>query len=218
MNAEKSDDSLPASTPEAAGSATDAYGAWESTGIVESSIVRLEKTILELRAQSGSARALRAQAEDDCRRVTCLFATLAHLTSAVTRNDAIAVVQEVLANLVGTECYAAFLHKGEGGGLEPLFSLGVGPEWMSQIAAEAGAVGKALRTGSVVLVRAPAEARESQAAAAIPLRMRNQTVGVIAVARLLPQKNGWDSLDIAVLELLAEYAAVSILSKAEGIA
>ena len=46
--------------------------------------------------------------------------------------------------------------------------------------------------------------------ACIPLKLEDRVVGAIALFRLLPQKSGFESLDMELFELLGTHAATAL--------
>jgi hypothetical protein len=133
--------------------------------------------------------------------------------AVMTRNEALLALQEIVGNAMGSEDFAVFLC--EGNVLKPLAYCGSSFPPVRDIPIEEGITGYVARTGEYFFqgrgstVR-PADTSETLLTACIPLRLDTAIFGVLAIYRLLPQKQQLSSADEEVLHFLEINAAAAL--------
>jgi hypothetical protein len=143
-----------------------------------------------------------------------LYVASYRLHETVVREEVLTVLQEIVINLVGSEAFAILERTSADSKLEVSASFGVEAELLADLDAESGPIARTARTGKLYVAatgngsRSPAS--NGEIVACIPLRLGEETVGVIAIFRLLPQKAGLEPLDHELFELLASHAATSL--------
>jgi len=142
--------------------------------------------------------------------LTQLYVALERLHGAASRAEALAAIQEIVINLVGSEELAVFERRN--GVLALVHAFGVAPRVLDAATAGEGAIARAAATGSAYVAGrgAPAGPGEEDLTAAIPLRAWDGVQGVLAIFRLLGHKPGLDEGDHAVFELLSAHAGVAL--------
>lgn len=143
-----------------------------------------------------------------------LYVASYRLHGSVERQEVIDVLQEILANLVGTEEMVLLERDGRDGRLVLVTTNGIDPEPFRDLALGAGIIGRVaadgetfIRDGSLPAEATPAEANLT---ACIPLRLGDRITGVVAIFRLLPQKTAIEELDREIFDLLATHAATAL--------
>ena len=143
-----------------------------------------------------------------------LYIASYRLHESLDRQEVLAVIQEILANLVGSEEGAVFGLTPNGKGLEPLWLFGLEPKRFESLTPEAGIIGRCLKSGQIFVAgehaAGEALAHEHDLTACIPLSLGGTVTGAIAVFRLLKQKKGITQLDRELFELLATHAATAL--------
>lgn len=143
-----------------------------------------------------------------------LYVATYRLHETLDRQDLLGVIQEILANLVGSEEGAVFGLTPDGKALQPLCLFGLDAKRFESIPADAGIIGRALRTGQIFVADHPSVGEqlphESNLTACIPLSLGGTVTGAIAVFRLLKQKKGITQVDRELFELLATHAATAL--------
>jgi hypothetical protein len=143
-----------------------------------------------------------------------LYVASYRLHETVERSEVIAILQEILANLVGTEEMALFEVDGPGTGLSLAASNGIDPSPLRTIPAGVGVIGRVAAGGGTFVrdgsLPPGATAAEATLNACIPLRLADRVTGVIAIFRLLPQKSRIEELDHELFDLLATHAATAL--------
>jgi hypothetical protein len=166
---------------------------------------------LRLRVQQLS---LREQIERNHFLLMRLNAANARLIQSLEGNDVFEALAEIIANLVGSEEIAVFdFHPAEQN-FSLAWSSGVEAAALLPILTGAGMVGRAVQQGlSQFRERQPETAllpHEKNLTACVILKSSGETVGVIAIFGLLPQKNNLEWADFELLKFLETYGAVAI--------
>lgn len=138
------------------------------------------------------------------------FVAVASLHQAVDEAGVVAAIQEVVANLVGSEEFILFDVHSDSGRLTPLASCGVDTALYNDLRVEDGLIGAAA-AGRSFVVSEESVPDQSGLTAAIPLRIDERVIGVLAIFRLLPQRPPLEDGDRDLLELVGTHAARALL-------
>jgi len=142
-----------------------------------------------------------------------LYVATYQLHGTLDRDRVLAAIKEVIINLIGSEELAIWEINGDA--LTLLDSFGIDQnEWERvPLDREAGLVGLVAETGQRY-VQGEADlvgaGREENLSACIPLKLDDTVIGAIAVFRLLPQKSGFEAIDMELFELLGSHAATAL--------
>ncbi|HSN68010.1 MAG TPA: GAF domain-containing protein [Thermoanaerobaculia bacterium] len=137
-----------------------------------------------------------------------LYVASYRLHSTFDRAEVLAAIQEIIINLVGSEELAIFEVNGNGAP-HLAASFGLKARSFEELGPEAReAIDRCLRTREIAVQEV--DATGARPAACIPLRVDGIVVGAIAVFRLLQQKQGFESVDREMFDLLATHAATAL--------
>jgi len=142
-----------------------------------------------------------------------LYVATYQLHGTLDRDRVLAAIKEVIINLIGSEELAIWEMNGDK--LTLLDSFGIDEDEWARVPLdrEAGLVGLVAETGQRY-VQGEAElvgtGREENLSACIPLKLDDTVIGAIAVFRLLPQKSGFEAIDMELFELLGSHAATAL--------
>lgn len=185
-----------------------------------------------------AARAARAEAALACAEGRCaeeeqqrsqlasLYVASRRLLPLRTREEACRALQDIIANLVGSEEIAVFEIDGSGAA-RVVAAYGVDPSSAVLVAPEEGIVGRVARRiepyfrqgaalgSDAAAPQAPCARGEGDVMACVPLTMDERVVGVIAVFHLLSQKPALGPLDKGLLEALGTLAAEPFCAERE---
>ena len=150
-----------------------------------------------------------------------LYVASYHLHRTLDRKEVVSAIQEIVINLIGSEELAIYETDDDGAALRLVGSFGIDPVAYATVPAGSGIIGKTAVSGEIYLpgkgmdlARTP---RESNLTVCIPLKLGEQVFGVLAIFRLLPQKNGLEAIDYELFNLLAGHAATALyLSRLHG--
>lgn len=138
------------------------------------------------------------------------------LASCRGQADVIEAVREIVANLLGSEEMALIDFRGNEA--RTLWSFGAHTEKCSPLEhLGEKEMGSMFRGECRVedINGHPRSARKLRAL--VPLRVKDQTLGVLAILQLLPQKSGFDKADMDLLQLLSDEAG-KVLFEAASVA
>jgi len=144
-----------------------------------------------------------------------LYVASYRLHGTVERREVVLAIQEIVANLIGSEELAILEREPGSAELALAASFGVEEAPLRRIAVGAGLIGRAAATGELY-VRGEGEAGMATASgeppvtACIPLSLDGQVTGVIAIFRLLSHKPALAAADKELFDLLASQAAVAL--------
>ena len=131
------------------------------------------------------------------------------------RARAIAAIREIVIHIIGSEELAIWEVDEELQILKLIGSFGIDVEEWAGVLVGSGMIGAVAQTGARFVTTealfAP-EGREETLTACIPLKHDDQVVGVVAIFRLLPQKEGLEELDYELFDLLASHAGSALFA------
>jgi hypothetical protein len=140
-----------------------------------------------------------------------LYVASYQLVGTLDRGQVLRVIQEILANLVGSEETAIF-ERAQDGTLALADATGVEGRDLAGVGADPGVVARVAASGETWVAGDGGEASgpEASLTACIPLKLEERVIGAIAIFRLLPQKNGIEPVDRELFDLLATHAAMAL--------
>lgn len=134
-----------------------------------------------------------------------LYVAAYQLHGSLDRGQVLSAIQEIIVNLVGSEEFAIYERRDDG--LELLDWFGDKPA--EKVSAGVGVIGQVAESGETFV--ASGQERSAGITACVPLMVDGDVTGVIAVFRLLPQKDGiFEALDHELLDLLASQAGIAL--------
>ena len=143
-----------------------------------------------------------------------LYVASYQLHSTLDFKEVIRIVQEIIINLIGAEAFHVLILSEKTGLLEVEASEGQAPA-RSAVTIGQGTIGKAAQTGENYFAETVGRSEPSpfdEPIAAIPLKIKDSTIGVIAINKLLVQKTQFTTMDYELFTLLAGHAATAIFS------
>lgn len=147
-----------------------------------------------------------------------LYVASYQLHSTLDFREVIQIVQEIVINLIGSECFAILLLDEKTNELKTIAHEGseylAGVDTLSARVGD-GIVGKAAKTGESYYINQDVEGGEitlERPLAVIPLKIKEHVIGVIVIYRLLQQKDSFSAVDYELFSLLAAHAATAIFS------
>jgi putative methionine-R-sulfoxide reductase with GAF domain len=143
-----------------------------------------------------------------------LYVASYQLHSTLDFKEVVRIVQEIVINLIGAEVFHILMVSEKTGQLEIEASEGQTPG-RNAIPLGDGIIGKAARSGESYFAQMVARKEPSafeQPIAVIPLKIKESTIGVISINKLLVQKTQFTTMDYELFTLLAGHAATAIFS------
>jgi len=146
-----------------------------------------------------------------------LYVASYQLNGTLDRARVVGAVQEIVINLIGSEELAIFEVDDELQILKLIGSFGIDVEEWAGVLIGSGMIGAVAQTGARFVATETlfaTEGREKTLTACIPLKLDERVVGVIAIFRLLQQKQGLEDIDYELFDLLGSHAASALFCTA----
>ncbi|HEY6842791.1 MAG TPA: GAF domain-containing protein, partial [Thermoanaerobaculia bacterium] len=179
---------------------------------------RLRRKLGELEEQTKDYEARYTEIEQQNNNLASLYVASYQLHSTLDFREVVHAVQEIIRDLIGAKAYAILLLDEKTNLLQTVACDGEdivpGVERISVRAGE-GILGEVARRGETYyLDRDDVNAKASlqRPLAAVPLKIKDQVIGVIAVYKLFVQKPAFTAVDYELFALLAAHAATAIFS------
>ena len=177
--------------------------------------LHLQRELAEITSENRHFTSQFAEIEQQNSNLVNLYVATYRLHGTVDRQEAIAIIQEIVANLIGSEEMGIFEADTSGQTLVLIGSNGIKPEEYKALPASAGLIGRVFSTGERYVAgegdTQGLTQSETELTACIPLRVGDRSTGALAIFRLLPQKSGIEALDRELFDLLATHAATALL-------
>jgi regulator of replication initiation timing len=139
-----------------------------------------------------------------------LYVSGYQLHSTLNEEAVLTIIREILLNLVGAEVFGVWLVNRDSGRME-LVSVTDECDLLKGLPARLPPERLAALRGGEPWYAAGAGAAAGAPLSCIPLKLEEHTVGVLAIFKLLEQKQGFTSLDQEILGLLAAQAAATLI-------
>ena len=175
------------------------------------SALTVTRAELEQRNNDFAARFLEVEQQNT--NLANLYVASYQLNGTLDRPRVVAAIQEIVINLIGSEELGIWEVDESVDAMWLVGSFGIaGHEWAG-VPLGHGVIGMVATTGERFVAAESAMkpfGREEHLTACIPLKLDDRVVGVIAIFRLLQQKQGLEPLDFELFELLSSHAASAL--------
>jgi len=157
------------------------------------------------------------QIEQQNNNLANLYVVSHQLHSTLDFREVLKIVQEIIINIIGSECFAILLMDEESRELRTIAAEG--RSLLPQIENLTVRVGEG-RLGSIALTSESYFLREANGhaphpdhpLAVVPLKIKDRPIGLLVIYQLLQQKRGFSETDYELFSLLAGQAATAIFS------
>jgi hypothetical protein len=151
-----------------------------------------------------------ADATNDLR----LAAARKRLAESRGQDDALEGLREIVANFLGSEEMGLFRLDRNTETFQIFWSFGIDPEKYDLLLALGDAGLRRVMDGQCHVELAARDRSGTMATAKVqafvPIRLANQTIAILAILRLLPQKHGFDASDMELFKFLSDEAALPL--------
>lgn len=145
-----------------------------------------------------------------------LYVAAYRLHATLDRDQILQTILEIVINMIGSEEVGVFEVDSGAKRLRLAASHGLDETRYGNVQLGEGPVGVIAETGHTFIQEVapldPPEFWSPNLTACLPLKVDQQTIGVLAIFRLLPQKNGLEPIDLELLDLLADQGAMALFS------
>ena len=143
-----------------------------------------------------------------------LYVASFRLHGSLDRDEVLAAIQEIVANLVGSEELAVFERTDDGARLERVSALGLPDGALREVKVGEGVIGRCAESGDAFVALAKPNATrapgERHVSVCIPLVVEGKVTGALAIFRLLEHKRAFEDIDQELLRLLGTQAAMAL--------
>ncbi len=144
-----------------------------------------------------------------------LYVASYQLHSSLDLNEVLQIISEIVINLIGAQNFGILMLNEKRGMLEPIRAVGLPIEALSEVKMGEGIIGSGAESGEVYYRKsfdrnAPLDVHHPMVC--VPLKIKDEVIGVIVVYALLPQKEKLLKVDYDLFGLLAAHAATAIFS------
>jgi transcriptional regulator with GAF, ATPase, and Fis domain len=145
-----------------------------------------------------------------------LFVASNQLHASLTPRGVVRRIKEILAQLVGAECYAMFMAASDGETLVPIASEGIPGDRLLPVAMNGTRIGNVVQGGKAAIDedRDASKADFDAPVVVVPLAVDDTTVGAIVVYATLEQKSRFTHTDFELFKLLGQHAAAALVGAA----
>ena len=171
--------------------------------------------LAELERELADLRGRHHLLEEQNNNLANLYVASHQLHSTLDFKEVVAIVMEIVINLIGAEAFALHLVDQNTQQLHVIAAEGLDAALLPPSALGEGPVGRPASTGRPHVLQGPqaGDVDPSRPIAVIPLKLKDQVIGAISVWKLLPQKRGgFSALDHQLFELLGAHAATAIFT------
>jgi transcriptional regulator with GAF, ATPase, and Fis domain len=179
---------------------------------------RIQQRFREVEEENKDFANRYIEIEEQNNNLANLYVASYQLHSTLDFREVIQIVQEIVINLVGAEAFAILLLDEKTNELKTIAYEG--EEVMPGLAGIStrlgeGVLGTVARTGESYYVNQDVEGGAitlEKPLAAVPLKIKEHVIGLIAIYKLLQQKDAFSAVDYELFSLLAAHAATAIFS------
>jgi GAF domain-containing protein len=179
---------------------------------------RLSRRVDDLQDENRGLTSRYLEMELQSSNLANLYVVSHQLHSTLDFREVVQIVREVVINIIGSECFAILLMNEETRELCPIATEGIEllPQIQSMIVRVGeGVLGEVALTGESEFLRDQAFdriPRVDRPLAAVPLKIKDRTIGLLVIYQLLEQKRSFSETDFELFSLLAGQAATAIFS------
>lgn len=182
----------------------------------ESSETSLRRRLEEIEKESRGFADRYLQIEEQNANLANLYVASYQLHVTFERQAVLAAIKEIVINFIGSEELAIYEMSHDRRELVLIDSFGVDTAPLRRVSIGFGLIGSVARSGEMYVIssRTNQAATDPTVTAAIPLKVDGHIVGLLAIFRLLPQKDSLQPIDFELFDLLASHGATALFCTA----
>lgn len=152
--------------------------------------------------------------EEENNMLANLYIASYQLHSTLDFKEVLQIILEIVINLIGAEEFGVLLLDEKTNRLEPVASEGLVTSELPSVAVGKGIIGESVESGENYFIDSMEgyERDFEKPIVCIPLKIKEHVIGVIAIYKLLTQKDEFTNVDYELFTLLAGHAATAVFS------
>lgn len=167
----------------------------------------LQERVAEIDAERRGFSERYVEVEEQNTKLANLYVASYQLNGTLDRARVVASIQEIIINLIGCEELGIWELDENTNALTLAGSFGIDDASWASVPLGSGIIGSAAASGDRFIAD---ESGARDLVACIPLKLDERVVGAIGIFSLLQQKQGLESLDYELFDLLASHAASAL--------
>ena len=183
---------------------------------LEAEKLRLLGQYQRVEEENRSVATRYVEIEEENNNLANLYVCSYQLHSTLDSREVTQIIMEIIINLIGAEEFGIFLLDEKTQVLLPMAMEGIALAQVPPVALGEGVIGQAALSGENYYAPGLEPGRVSSSLThplvCIPLKIKDQVIGVIVLYKLLPQKTQFANVDYELFTLLAGHAATAIFS------
>ncbi len=172
---------------------------------------QLRRTLNEIEVENNEFAENYIKVENQNQNMASLYVASYRLHSTLDFKEVIDIIEEIIINLIGSEKFGIFLKDERSQELCAIAGEGIDHRKIDPIKIGEGVAGNAAKSGERYIADKIISNPEDPLAC-IPLKLKDDLIGMIVVYELLQQKDGFEVVDQELFALLADHAATAIYS------
>jgi transcriptional regulator with GAF, ATPase, and Fis domain len=177
---------------------------------------RLVQEYMKVEVQNQEYAMRYVEVESENNNLANLYVCSYQLHSTLDFHEVLQIIMEIIINLIGAEEFGVLLLDDKTRTLRPVAMEGRDIASVPNIPMGEGAVGKSAETGAnyyaADIDNTQRNREPNEPLVCIPLKIKDQVIGIIVLYKLLPQKTQFANVDYELFTLLAGHAATAIFS------
>lgn len=152
--------------------------------------------------------------EEENNMLANLYIASYQLHSTLDFREVTQIILEIVINLIGAEEFGLLLLDEKTNRLEPVACEGLDLGHLPSVGVGQGIIGEAVRSGENYFIDSMEGYQRDflKPIVCIPLKIKEHVIGVIAIYKLLTQKDQFTNVDYELFSLLAGHAATAVFS------
>jgi hypothetical protein len=173
----------------------------------------IRRRFSEVEAENRDFASRYVEIEDENNKLMNIYVASYQLHSTLDFDEVLQILTEIILNFVGAENFAIALKDDTKHELHPLIVEGVEPADIRKLPMNKGVVGDVLKKGDAYFAPSFDDgAAPDKPVVCVPLRIKDNVIGVVIIYRFLEQKRTLANVDHEIFTLLAGHAATAIFS------
>jgi len=183
--------------------------------VYESRLKELEEKLSQIEAENIDFAKRYVDVEEQNNNLANLYVASYQLHSTLDYKEVLQIILEIMINLIGAEIFSIYLLDKKTKTLTPAAAEGIPMSEIPTVNFGEGIIGQAVESNQDYFNEDPPESvkeRLLDPLVCIPLTIKSDVIGVVALYRLLQQKTHFSPVDYELFTLLAGHAATAIFS------
>ncbi len=187
----------------------------ERIAVLEREIESLKERYIEVEQENRDFAHRFVEIEEENNNLANLYVASYQLHSTLEYEEVLKILIEIIINLIGAERFCIMLIDEKTGEIVPVASNDISTEDLPKIEIGQGIIGKVAKEGESHFPQNIIHTEDFDPynpLVCIPLKIKDCTIGVIAIYSFLLQKKAFSNIDYELFNLLAGHAATAIFS------